>query len=531
MEVEEEKKRRNIPAWAWVLGCLAIVVACAVVVALGAAAVSIWAINSSQDDIAPMVANAEPVVEPTVVEPAADEPAADEPAADEPAADEPATDEPEVIDPTTNEATGQPTAPDESTPATGEPDAPAGSPGEASPSPVPPPAVEDPHAADRAAIEANVVAIRELEPKAAVMPKSLTQDELRQRLEEDLFEDYDPEQARQDAIVMSAFDFMPADFELHGFILDLLTEQIAGFYDPETDEFVIVGDDEAFSTLEQVAYAHEYVHALQDQYYDLELLDDDELESEAAFAVQALAEGEATFVQTQFMIGGYFDAGQLLELVEESLTVDTTILDSAPPVIARELEFPYLTGLEFVQALYAQGGYDAVDAAWKNLPQTTEHILHPQRYLDGDAPQLVSLAPLTGTLGAGWELVDEDTLGEFYLREFLAQQLAADDVDQAATGWGGDRYAVYWKESLRAPVMVLKSVWDTPADAQEFSEQFPQYPEGLFGSASESAVEGGRCWSGSDVICLFSTGDETLVVRAPDLETVARVAAAQRPGG
>lgn len=516
--MEEESKRRNIPAWAWVLGCLGLLTVCAVIFALGAAVYGFFAVTGSQGDIAPVVAALEAAASAT-----------DESEAIEPSAEASAPAEPQTSAPAAS------ASPQES-PTAGEPEPAASPTGDAAApegdaEPEPPTAIPDPFAAERAAIEANIEAIRALEPKEEVAPVTLTQDALRQRLEDDLLQDYGPELAAKDAIAMSAFDFMPADFDLHNFILDLLTEQIAGYYDPETDEFVIIGNDEEFDILEQVAYAHEYVHALQDQHYNLELLGDDDLESEAAFAVQALAEGEATFVQTQFMLGGYFDAGQLLELVEKSLSVDTAILDSAPPVIASELQFPYLTGLEFIQALYAQGGYDAVDAAWSNLPQSTEHILHPQRYLNGDAPQLVSVAPLTDTLGAGWEMVDEDTLGEFYLREYLLQQLDGDAVDQAATGWGGDRYIVYWNESEQALVMVLKQTWDTPADAEEFSRLYPQYPEGLYGSGAQSQADGRLCWSGGDVICLVASGQETLVVRAPDLETAARVTAVQQFGG
>jgi hypothetical protein len=500
--VEAEKKsRRSIPLWVWVLGCLGLLVVCAVPLALGAAGLAFFAVTDSQGG----AAQAATVVESIEVEPGPVQPALSA----TPEALAPATSEPETS--ANPSATASPSAAHDAQ-ATDEALT----------------EVDDPFAAERAAIEASVVAIRELEPKEPVTPLSLTKEELRQRLAEDLLEDYEPQEARHDAIALSAFDFLPADFDLHRFVLDLLTEQIAGYYDPETDEFVIVSDDNSFGIMEQVTHAHEYVHALQDQYYNLELLDEDELESEAAFAVQALAEGEATFVQSQFMVGGYFEPEQLFELVEESLNVDTAILDSAPPVIARELEFPYLSGLEFVQALYVQGGYGAVDAAWHDLPQSTEHILHPDRYLAGDAPQLVSVAPLSDTLGAGWQLVDEDTLGEFYLREYLNQQLERQAVDQAATGWGGDRYAVYWNADEQSQVMVMKLVWDSPADAAEFDDLYPQYPVGLYAGASQTPVEGGRCWAGGDVLCLFSSESETLVVRAPDVDTAARVAAAQQ---
>jgi hypothetical protein len=77
---------------------------------------------------------------------------------------------------------------------------------------------------------------------------------------------------------------------------------------------------------------------------------------------------------------------------------------------------------------------------------------------------------------------------------------------------------------------VLRLVWDTPADATEFSQYFPQYPEGLYPGATQSEVQDGRCWSGTDVICLFVSGAETLVVRSPDTDTAGRVAAVQLSG-
>jgi hypothetical protein len=513
--VEDEPKKRTIPLWAWIMGCLGLLVACAVIFALGWAALATYAVLNSQDSaVAPEVV----IVGTVAVAPQAGSPESTGPAATPGPDKSPTPEAPATV--------------------TGEPEAAAGPADQASPAPSATveggqettAGLEDPYAGERATIEANVVALRQLEPKEPVKPVSVTPEELRRRVEEELLQDYDEKQARDDAIALSAFDFLPADFDLYNFLTDLLSEQIAGYYDPETDEFVIVSDDGEFGGMEQVSYAHEYVHALQDQYYNLDLLGEDTLGSEAAFAVQALAEGEATFVQTQFMLGGYFEPGQLLDLLSESLTVDTAVLDSAPTVMAHELEFPYLGGLEFVQTLYTQGGYEAVDAAWANLPQSTEQILHPQRYLTGDAPQLVSVAPLTGTLGAGWTMVEEDTLGEFYLREYLGQQLTGADVDQAATGWGGDRYAVYWRDADQGLVMALRLVWDTPADAAEFAQLYPQYPEGLFAGAAQSQIQGGHCWSGTETICLFADGAETLIVRAPDADTAGRVAAVQLAG-
>ena len=376
-------------------------------------------------------------------------------------------------------------------------------------------------------IEDNVVEIRGLAPKESVEVTLLDRDELRQRLEEEMLADYSPDDAKDDAIVMSAFDFFSKDFDLYAFTLDLLTEEIAGFYDPETDEFVLINEDEEFDILEQLMHAHEFDHALQDQHFDLEQLDDDSLDSEASMALSALAEGDATLVQTIYLLEGYLTPDELLAVLSESLDIDTSILDEAPPVLARELMFPYLEGVAFVEALYMNGGFDAVDQAWQVPPQSTEHILHPQRYMDGDSPQIVSLAPLTDTLGAGWQLLDEDIVGELYLREYLIQQLEEQKVDIAATGWGGDQYAVYWNETDEDLVLVLRIAWDSPADNAEFMDVYREYPGGVLGSKSRKQPDGGQCWEGNEVICLYSFENETIITKASTLERATQVAAEQ----
>ncbi len=213
----------------------------------------------------------------------------------------------------------------------------------------------------------------------------------------------------------------------------------------------------------------------------------------------------------------------------DALAADTEILDRAPPVIASQLEFPYLSGLEFVQTLYQQGGFPAINEAWNNPPVSTEHILHPDRYLDGDLPQIVTLEPLTDTLGAGWTLASEDILGEFYLREYLAQQLEVDDVDAAAAGWGGDRFAVYWHEDQQQVAMILKIVWDSTADAQEFNSLYPYYPKSALINPTITQSETGNCWQGEVVICLSYKNDISYVVKAPNLTLASAIASVHIP--
>ena len=131
-----------------------------------------------------------------------------------------------------------------------------------------------------------------------------------------------------------------------------------------------------------------------------------------------------------------------------------------------------------------------------------------------------------GTLGAGWEQLDEDILGEFYLRMYLDQQLPKATVNRVATGWGGDRYAIYWNAAEEGLVMALRLVWDTPEDALEFAEAYPDYPAALYATAGEAQPDGTLCWAGDDAICFLQIDGESLVVRAPDITLALAVLAA-----
>ena len=376
----------------------------------------------------------------------------------------------------------------------------------------------DPNAALRAEIETAVSEIRGLEATEPITTTLLTPEELRQRVETDLLDEYTMADADTDLLVLSSFDFLARDFPLYDFTLDLHAEQIAGFYDPMTNEFVVVSDDDTLDALEQTTYAHEYMHALQDQHYNLDLLNDDTLNADATLALRALAEGEATYVQSQYANSG---AVSVSEILTASSEIDLPILDEAPSVFSESLLFPYMTGSQFVTALHDQGGFDAVAYAWGNIPQSTEQIIHPDRFLGDDFPQEVTIPPLTDTLGADWVLVDQDVMGEAMLRFYLKQQLNEDQVETAATGWGGDQYAVYQNTETDELVMVLRQVWDTEDDSIEFAALYPNYPSRLFDAESIIQPNGSECWYSEDeLICLSQNDLETLIVRAPTQEIV-----------
>ena len=389
--------------------------------------------------------------------------------------------------------------------------------------------IEAANAAIRAEVEANVVALRGLEPLAPITPVVLSRDALRDRLAADMAAEGDPDASRDDVLELSAFDFLERDYDLYAAQLELQGDGILGFYDPETAEFVVVNEGALLDAPAQWTHAHEFVHALQDQHYDLDALTDDAVNSEFQAAVRALAEGEADLVQRLYLTeGGFFSQEEFQAIVTEIAQSDGSELDDYPPVLISSLSFPYSSGYRFVETLYDAGGFEAIDAAWADPPRSTEHILHPERYLAGDAPQIVTLPPLTDTLGVGWELLEDDILGEFFLREYLDQQLAAAVAERAAEGWGGDRYAVYWNEATGGLVMALRLVWDTAEDATEFAAEYPDYPAGLLGVVAQPQPDGSACWVRGEAICFLQAGAESWVVRAPDTATAAAVLAALR---
>lgn len=369
------------------------------------------------------------------------------------------------------------------------------------------------------AIEPAVIELRGLEPIRPVTRTLFTQSDLEEYVVEELYEEFPPEEAQADALEMAAFDLVPPDIDLLELMEAVYTEQIAGFYDTDTKSFAVISEDEVMGALEKTIYAHEFTHALQDQHYDLEALDPDENSDDESLAVTALVEGDATLLMQQYMLG-YLEPEELFDLLSESLEVPTEVIDNAPPIIRAQLMFPYEAGYVFVQTLHQEGGYSLVDSAYLSPPQSTEQILHPEKYLAGEAPQVVSLPPLTETLGSGWQFVDDNVLGEFTLRVYLEQQVSDDEAAAAAEGWGGDRYAVYHSQETGGLVMVLRVVWDTADEAAEFMSEYLAFGEARFGSPPEGK-KAEPCWSGEDAICAYRAGTETLIIRAPDLETIA----------
>ena len=299
------------------------------------------------------------------------------------------------------------------------------------------------------------------------------------------------EQLRGEEMAYKMFGLLPDTMDLRRFLLELLTEQIVGYYDPETKVLYVV--DGAPDDLIGVTITHELVHALQDQYVNLDSIQKVRGESDRQLAAQAVLEGHATFEQMKIMLGGSNLGARLpggWESIRQTIRESQTgmpIFASAPMVIQESLLFPYLSGAEFVRRFEERRPGQSPLLA---MPVSSEQILNDVAYF-GDPPDL----PATVTFPPAADVVHEEALGAFGTRLLLFQHLKNNTVAiDAAQGWDGDRFRL-----LRTPNgggIVWVTVWDTPTDKAEFVDALGQAVQRRYRAAP--SVRGGiRSYQGS----------------------------------
>jgi hypothetical protein len=383
-------------------------------------------------------------------------------------------------------------------------------------------------------IQAQVESYRGLHATTPVTRGLLTSAQLHQKVVNDFLKDYTSADAKKDATVLNAFGLLPANFDYLTFQENFMSEQIAGFYDDTMKEMYVI-TDEGFGGIERFNYAHEYTHVLQDQTYDLQGklgYSDAKCKnaSERCAAIQALIEGDAVLSQQEWLVQ-FSSALDRQQIAQFSQSLKTPIYDSAPEFYKEDALFPYTQGLEFVQTLYDQGGWQAVDNTYLNPPVSTEQILHPNLY-PSDTPVTVALPDLASTLGQGWKSLDTDTLGEWYTYLLLAagydtaDRLPANVAKTAAAGWGGDAYTVLADAQTGGLVLVTEWKWDTTQDATEFASAFSQYGDDRWGGAANSS-SGTTQWETSSAFVTFTqSGQTTLWIMAPDAQTASKVSSA-----
>jgi hypothetical protein len=360
-------------------------------------------------------------------------------------------------------------------------------------------------------LAAQIAERRGLPLREALVTQEISQSEVRARLLRDFEKDFKPGEIEGEALCYKRLGFLPKETDYKQLWIDILTEQIAGFYSADEKRLYVVKG----LLPQEIALAHEIEHALQDQSYDIKKSQEQikPQGSDALLAYSSLLEGDATGLMIEFALGWKQPFSRLVPANQDG--EDNEALDSTPamqraPALVREgLVFPYTKGVSFLAALRKDQPWSAVDKIFASPPRSTEQILHPERYLSKDEPSVVPIFALP-SLGAESGQLFEGVLGEFQWRVLFAQFLPKKEAYAAADGWDGDRVMAFGGASLLAlppgkpdlsgVTVGVVSLWDSEKEAKEAEAALQKVGAGLFpkspeGSASPAvALAGDGFW-------------------------------------
>jgi hypothetical protein len=328
--------------------------------------------------------------------------------------------------------------------------------------------------------------------KHAVKRKLTSRDEVEEFLRKSMADDKDAERFRRSELVLKKFGLLPRDFEMQKFLIALLREQVAGYYDPKTKYVNLLNwiDPEQ----QRPVLAHELTHALQDQSFGLKkwmVYEDpadrrnpgaeDVQNDEISTARQAVVEGQATAVLVDYMLAPTGQSIQTSPLIVEALkagmlvgSADSVQLHNAPNFIREALTFPYRYGLDFEVALLTKAGKEkAYQGPFKNPPTSTRQIMEPETYLSGEHIPPMPV-PNFKQIFKNYSRFDIGSIGEFDVAMLIDQYAGAEAPQKLYTAWrGGYYYAAKAKGDASAPLgLFYISRWSDSQNAAKFASVY-----------------------------------------------------------
>ena len=319
--------------------------------------------------------------------------------------------------------------------------------------------------------------LRGLQPKEPIRKGIKNREEITQYMTRKIDEEYSPERLLMEGKMLKKLGLLPENIDYRQLVVNLLTEQVQGLYDPEEKVLFIAS---WLSMAEQDSVmVHEITHALQDQHFDLRAIfranrasDNDD----RALAHQALFEGDGTVLALQYVIDPlkrHFsdlpDLAFVQEMQMDAMQDQSPVLASIPQFLKETLVFPYGYGATFLQKAWKHNSsWDAINKMYSDLPASTEQIIHPEKYFETrDNPKVVNATPLASKLGSDWKIPYKSVLGEFMLGQLLDLHLNKEHAKRAVTGWGGDELLLLENSSGKNAVWI-ETEWDTLDDAEKF---------------------------------------------------------------
>ena len=310
-------------------------------------------------------------------------------------------------------------------------------------------------------IASRVEALRGLKFQTRPVPQTVSPAQARREGLEDLDRSYPESRRKADEEVLKLLGLIEPDVDLRSISASVFGEGVAGYYDPRSKRLRIVSGTTP-DALSEMVLSHELTHALEDQRYGLAVGEGES--DDAALARLALVEGSATAVMQDYLVR-YIGAEKALGgLLASAFQTGPDL----PQFLQNQLIWPYLGGAQFIQSLRRTGGgsWKLVDLADRvRLPDSTEQVMHPEKWIAVEKP--LPVAVRTG-LHDDWRRVAAGTWGEWQTRELLGGD------DEAAAGWGGDRYELWQHGECDSPpcrendLLIMRWRWDTVRDAREF---------------------------------------------------------------
>jgi hypothetical protein len=336
-----------------------------------------------------------------------------------------------------------------------------------------------------AAVLKETSELRELAILKEVKSGAQSRDDIQRMIIKNLDADTTPAEMHAAEVFLKAFGLAPKEFAYRTYLIKLLTEQVAGYYDPKAQQFYLADWIELEG--QKPVMVHELAHALQDQHFNLKRFEKwPKGDSDAQLAAHALIEGDATLAMTIYMTKNPLVALAFMRTLG-SQEASAEHFNLAPRALRESLLFPYEEGSQWATQLYKRGGWAMVSQAFSKLPQSSEQILHAEKYFAYEAPQKLTLPEFKTALGPTWNRIDVDVNGEWgcylILDEFLNN---TSESKRAAAGWGGDRYALYETGKPREIFIAQLTAWDTPVDAREFFDAYAKRTSKRYLNAKET---------------------------------------------
>jgi hypothetical protein len=357
--------------------------------------------------------------------------------------------------------------------------------GSAQQSTAPPPSAGRPEAsnADFAAAADEVLGqmsdITGLKLRTPLKKSLRSREQIRQHVIEEMNRDKDAAERYAGERSAEALGLLPKGFDLDSFMVDLLTEQIAGLYDPDAHEFYVANWIPIAD--QRMVMAHELTHALEDQHFQIEAwVKAARPNDDAELARESVLEGSAMAAMVDFLLQGTGRSLQDLPDIDPAMLVgdmeSSPMLKKAPEFLKDALVFPYLDGLTFSAAVLRPAGWSALPGIFARPPVSTQQILHPALYKSGKAPAPIGLPSMDKSLGEGWKRLEDNTLGEFGWREVFKKFLGEEKAKPLAAFWDGDRYLLYEQKETKRLLLITRVRLASDQQAQDF---FGQYSEAL----------------------------------------------------